>query len=274
MAGVHLVTGCSGSAHVTAADHGSLNAAFFGEGQYVLNRGNKFAITKKVVNNITFFKISDGDLLMNGRHIRIDPLYNASVGIADGISGYNRNDLIVCRYIYDTTTHTEECKFMVIKGMATTGTATDPEYNSGSILDGAKTVDFPLYRIPVSGTTIGTPEQLFTVMDNFSSHLDQVAASKPKYVVLSSDYTLTASDSGNTYDLNGHTLTLPRLPEGTTVTVLCEGELYGSNSYICPTGSKVGYRKATLGTMFSAAILTMTNTEYWISMGSAVGKTT
>lgn len=168
MANVHLVTGRSGSAHVTAADHGSLNAAIFGDGQYVLDRGSKLAAT---VISSNLVRIADGDLLMHGRHVRLNEGNSADITIENGSQGNNRNDLIVCRYTKNITLGTEECNLIAIKGTETAGTAADPEYSSGSILDGDEQVDFPLYRIPISGLSVGSPVQLFTVTDSYCNHV-------------------------------------------------------------------------------------------------------
>lgn len=158
MANLHLVTGHSGSAHVTSADHGSLYAAVFGAGHYVLNRGQKFAIT--VISNNTV-RVADGDILMQGRHIRLNENSYVDLTIENGSSGSSRNDLIVCRYTQNQVSGEEECNLVVIKGTATTQAAADPEYTDGDILGGDEQADFPLYRIPLSGITIGTPVQLF-----------------------------------------------------------------------------------------------------------------
>lgn len=168
MANVHLVTGRSGSAHVTAADHGSLNAAIFGDGLYVLDRGGKLAAT---VISSNLVRIADGDLLMQGRHVRLNEGNSADITIENGSQGNNRNDLIVCRYTKNITLGTEECNLIAIKGTETAGTAADPEYSSGSILDGDEQVDFPLYRIPISGLSVGSPVQLFTVIDSYCNHV-------------------------------------------------------------------------------------------------------
>ena len=163
MANMHLVTGYAGSDHVTAADHGSLYAGIFGTGNYVLNRGGKFAVTVVSSNRIT---IADGDLILQGRHIRVNHGTTVSLTITSGSQGYYRNDLIVARYTRNSSTGKEEANLVVIKGTATTGTASDPATNEANDLlnNNATTVDFPLYRIPISGITVGTPVQLFDVV--------------------------------------------------------------------------------------------------------------
>lgn len=144
---MHLVTGYAGEAHVTAADQASMYAALFG-GDYVLDRGNKLSASFGGNNKI---RVLDGDLVMQGRHVRLEaPL---DLTIENGAQGSNRNDLIVARYSQGGG-GVEECNLIVIKGTATTGTASDPGHTAA---------DMPLYRIPLSGLNIGAPVQLFSV---------------------------------------------------------------------------------------------------------------
>lgn len=157
MANMHLVTGYAGEAHVTAADQASMYAALFGSGNYVLARGNKFSASVVTNNQI---RVLGGDLLMQGRHIRLNSYVD--LAIENGAQGYNRNDLIVARYTKNASTGVEECNLIVIKGTATTGTASDPAHTVGNLLDGnAATADMLLYRVPLSGLTVGALEPLF-----------------------------------------------------------------------------------------------------------------
>lgn len=214
MANIHLVTGYSGKAHVTAADHGSFNAAIFGDGQYVLDRGKKLAASLVSNNQV---RISDGDILMNGRHIRLDSASYTDLTIENGATGYNRNDLIVCRYTKNATSGAEECNLVVIKGTATTGTAADPTYSTGSIINGVSQADFPLYRIPVCGLAVGTPEQLFEVA------YPQVSKN-PRIEALDSGYIdITDEDDGKVIVVNASSKAWVYVPKGFTgmeVTIL------------------------------------------------------
>lgn len=161
MGNVHLVTGYAGQAHVTAADNASLFAALVGGDCYVLNRGNKFAAT--VVTNNTI-RVADGDLLFQGRHVRLGEDSTVDLTIENGTSGYYRNDLIVARYSRDITTGVEDCNLVVIKGTAASNNPTDPEYTTGTI--GTDTqVDMPLYRVPLSGLNVQELVPLFTLVE-------------------------------------------------------------------------------------------------------------
>lgn len=163
MANMHLVTGYAGQEHITAADQGAWNAAIVGSGEYVLEKGSKFAATVITNNQI---RIVDGDILMQGRHIRLNEGGYVDLAIENGAQGYQRNDLIVVRYTKNSSTGIEEANLVVIKGTAATSGAADPEYTSGNIItDHVLQNDMPLYRVPLDGLTVGNLVPLFTVLD-------------------------------------------------------------------------------------------------------------
>ena len=172
---LHLVTGRGGKEHVTAADHGAFHVATLIDGNIVLNRGNTF--TANIVSN-NLIKILDGELLMQGRYVRLESGSYIEVPIENGSQDYKRNDLIVVKYTKDATTGVEGVCLEVIKGTATTGTATDPAYNPGSILNGDLEVIFPLYRIPIVGLSVQEPEAMFEITDNFDERLKALASGK------------------------------------------------------------------------------------------------
>lgn len=68
MSNLHLVTGYAGKEHITSNDQGSFNAALMGTGEFVLERGKQFEA--QIISNNTV-RVFDGDLLMQGRHIRL-----------------------------------------------------------------------------------------------------------------------------------------------------------------------------------------------------------
>lgn len=161
MGNMHIVTGFKGENHVTAADMGSLNAAIFGTGSYVLNRGNKLKATTVSNNKI---RISDGDLLIQGRHVRLNEGLYVDLAIENGSQGYKRNDLIVARYTKDSTSGIEDVNLVVIKGTPSASIPADPAYTSGDIINNHVYLsDMPLYRVPLDGLNVNTLVQLFTV---------------------------------------------------------------------------------------------------------------
>lgn len=153
---VELITGHAGSAHVSAADVGWFNVGVVGDGKYVLDTGTQFACNVQSANLVT---IGIGDALFEGRHVRVSATEN--VALDNGAQGVNRNDLICIKYEYASSTSVESASIAVIKGTASSGTATDPDVPSGSILEGASTAYMPLWRIPIEGITVGEPVKLY-----------------------------------------------------------------------------------------------------------------
>ena len=155
---LHLVTGYAGVEHITSADAGSYNAATIGPGQYVLEMGNQFAASA-ITNNIV--RILDGDILMQGRHIRLEYNTHEDVLIENGSQGMNRNDLIVARYERNSGNGKESVSFIVIRGAETSGTASDPAFIQGNILAGDLINDMPLYRVSLTGISVTAITPLF-----------------------------------------------------------------------------------------------------------------
>ena len=160
MGNLHLVTGYAGRTHVTAADMGSLFEALIRSGQFVMAAGANFEATVVTNNSI---RVKDGELLMQGRHVKLDPGAYVDLAIENGEQGLLRHDLIVARYTKNAENGVEECSLVVIKGAAVEGGPVDPEYTTGDINAAGDILhDFPLYRVPISGLNVGNMEPLFT----------------------------------------------------------------------------------------------------------------
>lgn len=172
---LHLVTGYAGREHVTSADHGSFNIAFVGAGEYVFDRGQKFAAS--IINNNTV-DVADGDILMQGRHIRQIENHVTRLSFDSGERGFYRNDLIVAEYEKDSETFVESATLKVIKGTQTDNAenVTDPKYTHGDITEatGATLNQMPLYRVKFSGYELSAVEQLFEWLPSVQHILDKM----------------------------------------------------------------------------------------------------
>lgn len=167
---LHLITGYAGREHITSADQGAYNAATFGGGEFVLDRGRKFEHTVLSNNAIS---IADGEAMMQGRYIKMPSGTSESVTIDNGTQGNKRNDLICIRYSKDPSTSVESASLVVIKGTSTTGTPTDPAYTSGDITDGTDNVaDFPLYRVSLDGININSVTSLFNIKTSMVDYME------------------------------------------------------------------------------------------------------
>ena len=167
---LHLVTGYAGAEHIQSQDQGSFNIAAFGEGQYVLDHGNKFEADILAGNTV---RIKDGDMIMQGRHLRLAAGTTEEVTIDNGTAGMQRKDLIVARYTKNSSTGVETVAFIVIKGTESSSAPVDPEYNVGNITDGNDLInDFPLYRVSLNGNELTLSDPLFETHKKVQDALD------------------------------------------------------------------------------------------------------
>lgn len=145
-----IVTGYTGTPHISSNDDQARNQGIFGTGNYVLNIGNKL---KATLTNATTVTLSDGEGIMQGVHFRIEPGMTEAVSISPGTSGYNRIDLICARYTKEAGTGIEDVSLVVIEGTPTTSAASAPAYTEGDILAGDTLAEFPLWKVTLSGLT-------------------------------------------------------------------------------------------------------------------------
>ena len=166
---MHLITGHSGTAHISAADDGALNAAIVGEGSYVFGFGDDFAATMTTANSVT---IGTGALVHQGRKAWCST--STQLTVVSGTQAQRRHDLVVARYT--KTGDVEDMQLAVVKGTPVSyGDPSDPEHEDGSVIDGATVSDFPLWRIPIDGITPGTPVRLFDVTPSLAELRDSVS---------------------------------------------------------------------------------------------------
>lgn len=159
MDNLHLVTGYLGSDHITAMDQGAFNAALIGTGDFVLKKGSVFRA--QVIDNNTV-RVYDGELMMQGRFVRLEPGKYVDLTVGSGAQGQMRNDLIVARYTKNESTGVEGVNLEVIRGTVVASNPLDPDCVEGDITNGEATKhEFPLWRIPVDGLNVGTPVCLF-----------------------------------------------------------------------------------------------------------------
>lgn len=155
---LNLVTGRTGTAHVTSDNARAFNSQVFGTGTYLIDYGDKFAPT--IVDNNTV-RIGNGMIIHQGTQMGIDIDSYEDVIIENGSSGYNRNDIIVMRYTKNRDTQIESISLVVMKGTPSNTTPVDPTYTTTNILDGTGlSTDVPICRVRLSSLTITSVDNL------------------------------------------------------------------------------------------------------------------
>lgn len=162
-----LITGRGGTDHVDSEDFGALNAVTLGDGTYILS-GCSMAM-----KTATTLHIAAGELLMQGRHVRIKGA-GEDIDVAVGTTGYNRNDLVALHYKQEGGI--ESVSVEVVAGTPTTGAASDPELGGGSILNGDAEAYVAIARVPIVGLAPSEPVVLVGGLKSNSQLAESISA--------------------------------------------------------------------------------------------------
>lgn len=146
-----IITGYRAEAHITAQQDRDTNISIFGSDTYILEVGSELAATIISANEV---QIADGLMIAQGCTAEIQRGTTESLAISNGTQGMYRTDLIVARYTIDSGTAVESMDLVVIEGTPSESSPTTPSYTSGTIANGDTTVDFPLYKVNISGISI------------------------------------------------------------------------------------------------------------------------
>lgn len=160
-----LITGHSGQNHISADDDASKLKALIGSGEFVLDKGSKFAYQ---ISSNNLIILSGGDAIFQGRHCRTKADERENCAIENGTQGQIRHDLICIKY--SQLNGVESTDIVVVKG--TPGpTGTDPSYAVGDIENGDTEHFMPLYRVVLNGLNVESVQSLYKVyhkIPNFS----------------------------------------------------------------------------------------------------------
>lgn len=166
---LEIITGKTGEPHIDSEDIGAYNAYTIGKDSYLLN-GLDMSIT-----NVNTLHVGTGEVLFQGRHVRIKG-NGEDVAIANGTTGYKRNDILCLKYQkFPQNSDIESISLELIKGTPTTGTPADPAITTGSILNGDTVVYLKLARIVVNGLTPEAPVKLLGTVKTLADTAQTVA---------------------------------------------------------------------------------------------------
>lgn len=149
----HFVTSRQNEDHVTSANAAHLTAGLLGNGCYVLPLGQRLACTMTDSNTL---RVLFGVASVCGRQWEIEGDYE-EVNIDNGVPGYNRTDLLVCRI---ETAPQETIELKVYKGEETTGTPVVPGHVTGDLNDGDNVCEMPICSVRINGINPQAPVML------------------------------------------------------------------------------------------------------------------
>lgn len=158
-----IITGYTGTKHITAEQDRDINIGIFGGNSYVLSTGLKMSAEISTNNEI---KIRDGVLIHQGCAASITKNTYDSIPIANGSQGMKRIDLIVARYRRNEETGVESIGFEVIQGAPTESNPVVPTCTIGGIQEGDAIADMPMYAVHLDGLNITSVDKMFAVLEN------------------------------------------------------------------------------------------------------------
>ena len=229
--GANIITGYTGTRHITPAMDASVFRSIIGPDEYILSDGDKCVGSMPDINHFT---IAGGNISLQGYQVQIT---QETLAVDTCATGYNRIDLVALRYNHDPNTQIDSFTLEVIKGEEVSGTPAEPSYNSGEIEAGVNAVDMILYEIDLDGSTVTFTTRATTMSSTLSLILGAYT-STPEM-----DGAGSAGSSG--YYARGdhrHPSDTSRVPTTRTV----NGKALSSN--ISLTASDVGV-KSTTGTI-------------------------
>lgn len=141
---------------IYAEDDAAIYQAILGE-DGVFTIGQKCAATVLSNNKV---RISDGVIMVGGHFARIKYGQYVDVDIANGQSGYKRNDIICGKFVTTGEGGIDDMSVEVKQGVAA-ATATDPALTQDNLYNAGKIREMPLYRVKIEGLSIVAVEPLF-----------------------------------------------------------------------------------------------------------------
>ena len=148
--GANIITGYTGTRHITPAMDAAIFRGMFGSESYILADGNQVSGSMPSINQ---FEVLDGVVSMQGHQILIG---QETLAVDTCANGYKRIDLICVRFNHDNDSLVDSTSLVVIKGteVQNPNDPSVPSHNTGTIDAGATVVDFPLYQINLDGSTV------------------------------------------------------------------------------------------------------------------------
>lgn len=146
--GANIITGYTGTRHITPAMDASVFRSIIGPDAYILNDGDKCVGSMPDINHFT---VKGGNISLQGYQVQIT---QETLSVDTCATGYKRIDLVALRYHHDTGTQIDSFTLEIIKGTEVDSTPSEPSYNSGEIEAGVNDVDMILYKINLDGSTV------------------------------------------------------------------------------------------------------------------------
>lgn len=190
-----IVSGRTGTPHVTSQQFRQILEGTVGQGSYILSSGENLE-PELVSNNL--LKIRSGMMCHHGNVACVEIGTYDEVELTNGNQGMKRIDLVVNRYKRNSETEIESNEWIVIQGTPVSSDPIVPSYTIGNLQDGDLVDDCPVIQITYDGLNVTEVKKLLSVVKNASEMENEIAElnsnleNKIKYVFKSVSCSNTA----------------------------------------------------------------------------------
>ena len=199
---MRIMTGKTGTPHVTSQQFRQLVEGTVGQGSYILTSGENL---EPELSSNNLLKIRSGMMSHHGNLSVVDIGTYDEVTIQNGTQGMKRIDLVVNRYTKNEETGLEDNEWVVIMGTPVATDPVAPAYTEGNLQEGDLVDDCPVHEVHLDGINVTEVVKLLTVAPNISDLEEEVTELIGKITtptsLLSRD--ITVSDRGKRVALTG-----------------------------------------------------------------------
>ena len=160
-----IVSGRTGSPHVTSQQFRQMLEGIIGQGSYIITSGENL---KPELSSNNLMKIRSGMMAHHGCISCVDIGTYDEVTLTNGSQGMKRIDLIVNRYTRNAETEVEHCSWKVIQGTPVASNPAVPAYTSGNLQNGDLVDDCPAFEVHYDGINVTEVKSLLSVADGLS----------------------------------------------------------------------------------------------------------
>lgn len=155
-----IVSGRTGSPHVTSQQFRQMLEGILGQDSYILTSGENL---KPELNSNNLLKIRSGMMCHHGCISCVEIGTYDEVTLTNGSHGMQRIDLVVNRYTRNTETEVEKCEWKVITGTAKASSPAVPTYTKGNLQEGDLVDECPVFEIHYNGINVTEVKSLLSV---------------------------------------------------------------------------------------------------------------
>ena len=158
-----IVSGKTGTPHVTSEQFRQIIDGTVGQGSYILTSGEN--LEPELASN-NMLKIRGGMMSHHGNISCVDLNTYDEVTLTNGSQGVKRIDLIVNRYTRNDETGLEKNEWVVIIGTPDASNPKVPQHTIGNLQNGDLIDDCPVFEVHYDGINVTEVKKLLPVMSN------------------------------------------------------------------------------------------------------------